>query len=362
MSLGTRIFEQFRIDELLVSDDTIAIYKGTDLNNNNRAVTVKHLLNNNDSQLAAIHLQFFRREMALHKLLQSNPISSEIYDCDAHRGLIVTESITGITLSKWMRENQPPFPIPLVIEWAGNLCDMLTLCHSQERPFILGRLDPDEIVILEDGKTLKILCYQLSRFIDKVTKERLTGRKIQTTKTYTPPCPYVPPPQTRNDLYTLAAFIYYLITGNEPGDHTAHNIEQQLNSPAPPWPKEYDWLFELIKINLSENVYLRHITAAQFKMDLSAGRIIQNIHCEKCGTVNPVRQPYCVQCDHCLMNDILTECNVCTCKMCIGTNYCGLCGQKAKDNRAPIIIQHQCEQYIRLKFRYCGMCGKQLHH
>src|SRR5207244_13594422 len=60
-----------------------------------------------------------------------------------------------------------------------------------------------------------------------------------------------------------------------------------------PIPAEQRWLYELIKINLAEDVNDRYFTCREFKTDLERRRLTREAPCLKCQAVNPVRQPYC---------------------------------------------------------------------
>ena len=66
--------------------------------------------------------------------------------------------------------------------------------------------------------------------------------------------------------------------------------------PQAPLPAEFRWFFELLKINLQEDVNDRYFSAREIKQDLERRRVTKEVSCPQCKTVNPVRQPYCVKC------------------------------------------------------------------
>ena len=49
-----------------------------------------------------------------------------------------------------------PFAIPQVVEWAKSVCDVLTTMHTQAPPIIHRDLKPDNIMLLDDQKSIKI--------------------------------------------------------------------------------------------------------------------------------------------------------------------------------------------------------------
>ncbi len=57
--------------------------------------------------------------------------------------------------------------------------------------------------------------------------------------------------------------MYHLVTGKAPeGFYTAKEIEDQLNDATAPIPAEQRWFFELIKINLAEDINERYSLGA----------------------------------------------------------------------------------------------------
>ena len=62
-------------------------------------------------------------------------------------------------------------------------------------------------------------------------------------------------PEARSDLFALAATFYHLSTGKAPeGFYTAKEIETQLKENSPSIPKEYRWFYDLIRINMAEDI------------------------------------------------------------------------------------------------------------
>ena len=86
------------------------------------------------------------------------------------------------------------------------------------------------------------------------------------TEGYAPPEQIVGKPEPRSDLFALAGTLYHLATGKAPeGFYTAKELETQLADPASPLPADQRWFFELIKINLAEDVNDRYFSAREIK-------------------------------------------------------------------------------------------------
>ncbi len=67
--------------------------------------------------------------------------------------------------------------------------------------------------------------------------------------------------------------MYHLVTGKAPeGFYTANELETQLADPKSPLPAPYRWFYELIRINLAEDVNDRYFSAKEIKADLDSAR------------------------------------------------------------------------------------------
>ena len=88
---------------------------------------------------------------------------------------------------------------------------------------------------------------------------------------------------------------------------------------------EHRWLFELIKINLSEDVKDRYFTAREIKADLEKRQVTREVSCPKCHHTNKVREPYCARCAEPL-TDAAPPCHNCGKPNRMGSRYCIYCG------------------------------------
>ena len=96
------------------------------------------------------------------------------------------------------------------------------------------------------------------------------------TEGYAPPEQIVGKPEPRSDLFALAGTLYHLVTGKAPeGFYTARNWKTQLERPGSPIPAEHRWFFELIKINLAEDVNDRYFSARRSRRDLEQRQVTQ---------------------------------------------------------------------------------------
>lgn len=329
---GTLLHGRYRLDKLLKMGGFGAVYMGVDTRQSNRLVAIKDMIGN-DPQEFAIRLNFFRREAEILRTLESVPIVPRVYDF-IHQGQtahLVMEFIRGKDLLDLLEANgNKPFPVPLVIEWAKNICDVLSTMHNQTPPLIHRDLKPDNIMLLDDQKSIKMIDFGTARDLGRTAKERMAGKTRVYTEGYAPPEQIVGKPEARSDLFALAATLYHLVVGKAPeGFYSAKELEAQLADPASPLPAQHRWFFELLKINLAEDVNDRYFSAREIKADLERQRVSKEFNCPKCQTPNKVRTPYCVKCAEAL-TDSQSLCAMCGKSNRMGSRFCIHCGNRLR--------------------------------
>src|ERR1700736_1843140 len=100
------------------------------------------------------------------------------------------------------------------------------------------------------------------------------------TEGYAPPEQIVGKPEPRSDLFALAGTMYHLATGKAPeGFYTAREIETQLSDPNCAYSAPQRWFYELIRINLAEDVNERYFSAREIKADLDKRQVTREHAC-----------------------------------------------------------------------------------
>jgi serine/threonine protein kinase len=324
---GTMLHGRYRIERLLAMGGFGAVYLAADTKHGNRLVAIKDMICA-DKQEFTIRLNFFRREAEILRSLQDLPIVPRVYDLveEGDRAHLVLEFIRGQDLLKIMETNgNKPFPIDLVVEWGKSVCDVLTHMHNQSPPLVHRDVKPDNVMLLEDQHTIKMIDFGTARDLGRTQKDRQAAKTRVYTEGYAPPEQIVGKPEPRSDLFALAGTLYHLATGKSPeGYYTARDLEEQLgggNGIAP----EHRWFFELVKINLAEDAKDRYFSAREIKADLERRRVTREVPCPKCQHVNKVREPYCSRCAEPL-TDPAPPCANCGKPNRMGSRYCIHCG------------------------------------
>jgi serine/threonine protein kinase len=332
IAAGTIIHNRYRLERTIAVGGFGQVYLATDTKVNNRQVAIKDMISS-DPQEFSIRLNFFRREAEILRSLESVPIVPRVYDFiqQGQSAHLVLEFIKGQDLLKLMEaSNNKPFPVDRVIDWGKSICDVLTHMHSQVPPLIHRDLKPDNIMLLEDQRSIKMIDFGTARDLGRSQKARGSTYTRVYTEGYAPPEQIVGKPEPRSDLFALAATLYHLATGKSPeGYYTAKELETQLADPSSPLPAPYRWFFELIKTNLAEDANDRYFSAREIKADLERQRVTKEIKCPKCQTTNVVRSPYCVKCAEPL-TDAAAVCNHCGKSNRMGSRCCIHCGNRLR--------------------------------
>jgi hypothetical protein len=332
VAAGTLLHNRYRLDKLLAMGGFGAVYKATDTKVGNREVAIKDMITGDPGEFA-IRLNFFQREAQILRSLEPVPIVPRVYDFihEGQTARLVIEFIRGTDLLKLMEANgNKPFPMPLIIEWGKAICDVLAHMHTQSPPLIHRDLKPDNIMLLDDQRSIKMIDFGTARDLGKTVKERAAGKTKVYTEGYAPPEQIVGRPEPRSDLFALAATLFHLATGKAPeGFYTAKELEGQLADPGSPLPGQYRWFYELLKINMAEDVNDRYFSAKEIKGDLERQRVTKEIQCGKCKAANKVRTPYCVKCAAPL-TDVVLLCGSCGKDNRMGSRFCIHCGNRLR--------------------------------
>jgi serine/threonine protein kinase len=331
-SPGTVLHGRYKIDRLLAMGGFGAVYLATDLKHGNRPVAIKDMICA-DPQEFAIRLNFFRREAEILRSLDSVPIVPRVYDLieQGQSAHLVLEFIRGQDLLKLLEvNNNKPFRVEQVIEWGKSICDVLAHMHTQSPPLVHRDLKPDNIMLLEDKHSIKLIDFGTARDLGRTVKEKMAAKTRVYTEGYAPPEQIVGKPEPRSDLFALAGTMYHLATGKAPeGFYTARELEAHLNDPDGSIPTDQRWFFELIKVNLAEDVNDRYFSAREIKADLEHRRVTKEVACPKCQQTNKVREPYCGKCAEPL-TDPTPPCYHCGKINRMGSRCCIHCGNRLR--------------------------------
>lgn len=189
-----------------------------------------HLTPAEQEQAAA---QFHREAAILAHLSHANLPNVYDYFQERERFYLVMDFVEGETLEQRLRRSPQGFPPETVIDWAIQLCDVLTYLHGQNPPVIFRDLKPANIMVTPQGQ-LKLIDFGVARLFDP---SKGTDTLKMGTAGYAPPEQYAGRGQTTpcSDIYSLGATLYELLTGDSPTAHPfVFSAPHKLNPAVPP--------------------------------------------------------------------------------------------------------------------------------
>ena len=130
-----------------------------------------------------------------------------------NREYLVMEYVQGQSLQQTLARYPNGIPQEQVLPWSQQLCDVLVYLHSQKPPIIYRDLKPSNIMVTDQGWVM-LIDFGIARFFNP-NKQRDTV-EIGTAG-------YAPPEQygrgqtdARSDVFSLAATLHYLLSGQDP--------------------------------------------------------------------------------------------------------------------------------------------------
>src|SRR5436305_11539975 len=195
-----------------------AVYKASDTRLDDRLVAIKEM---SKAGLPAAGLEeaeaaFEREARLLGKLLHPNLPRIHDHFTENDRSYLVMDFIDGETLEEYLdKRGHDPLPIERVLDWAEQLCDVLSYLHNHQPPIIFRDLKPANVMISESGHVY-LIDFGIARFFKP-------GKQHDTVALRSPG--YAAPEQygkaqstPRSDIYSLGALLHHLLTGVDPSE------------------------------------------------------------------------------------------------------------------------------------------------
>jgi len=196
-----------------------AVYQAADNHLSDKLVALKEmsdaaLVDPVEKQQA---LDAFRQEARLLSAL-AHPNLPRVTDffSQGNKQYLAMDFVEGHTLGDLLAGRSTPFPEPQVLQWADQMCDVLSYLHSRTPPIVFRDLKPANIMVAPDQKNIKLIDFGIARLFK-------TGARKDTITLGTPG--YAPPEQygksqsdARSDIYALGATLHHLLSLRDPGD------------------------------------------------------------------------------------------------------------------------------------------------
>lgn len=253
---GKILQQRYRIDKQIGQGGMGAVYVATD-ERFGSVVAIKETLCMDDNYRKALE----REARLLNSLKHAALPRVSDHFLEDNGQFIVMEYIPGEDLSFILEQTGKPFPFADVKKWAVQLLDALEFLHTQSMPVIHRDIKPQNLKLTAHGQVI-LLDFGLAKgnptdagvqtaakSIFGYSRNYASLEQIQGTGT-----------DPRSDLYSLAATLYHLSTGQPPEDALTRAMSVLSNQPDPLVPAS----------SISQSVPLGFAGVLQKALDLNA--------------------------------------------------------------------------------------------
>ncbi|HWT01809.1 MAG TPA: protein kinase [Pyrinomonadaceae bacterium] len=271
---GTLLQNRYRVAEQIGKGGMGEVYVATDERFQNRVAVKRTFFDDAEMSRA------FRREARLlnHLRHAALPKVSDHFSEDGGQFLVM-EFIEGSDLAELMKQRKVPFPLTEVLRWADELLDALEYLHAQEPPIIHRDIKPPNIKLTTDGKIV-LLDFGLAKGAPSHTAS-VPASSVHGFSHNFAPLEQMEGSGTspRSDLYSLAATLYFLLTGARPPDAVARAVAAIKEQPDPLRPAHLVQpqvpaaVGQILHRAMAQNPALRHASARELReaLRLAAG-------------------------------------------------------------------------------------------
>lgn len=212
---GVILINRYTIQNVLGVGGMGAVYCARDLHFPNvlKRVAVKEMINLvRDPIIHDTIIRNFEREANILATL-NHPSIPRIYDYFSQddRSYLIIEFIDGQDLEAILADTKDFLPEAQVVNWAIELCDVLSYLHNNKpEPIIFRDIKPSNIMINLHGR-VQLIDFGIAKTFQTGQKGTMIG-----TEGYSPPEQYKGEATPRADLYALGATLHHLLTRRDP--------------------------------------------------------------------------------------------------------------------------------------------------
>lgn len=220
---GQTLDGTYHIQRSLAKGGMGAIYLVEDLKAFGRQRVIKEMLDYFDvtdpQQVASAQRRFEDEARTLAQLHHPGIPDILTYFSTGSHHYIVMEYVEGQSLEAILSQKLPKEEI---LKYGAQVCQILEYLGSLTPPVIHQDIKPANIVIEKTTNSARLVDFGTAKA--RLTpqsggKVGLKKSSIYGTAGYAPPEQYNGQSEVRSDVYALAATLYHLLTGDDPGDH-----------------------------------------------------------------------------------------------------------------------------------------------
>jgi outer membrane protein assembly factor BamB/tRNA A-37 threonylcarbamoyl transferase component Bud32 len=241
------------------------VYKAQDLRFSQvtRLCVVKEMLHTTaDPQVRTMMEGRFEREANILASL-NHPGIVQVYDffSEGDRSYLILEYVDGKNLDAILGETEGFFPEAQVVNWAIQVCEVLSYLHSHEpQPIIFRDIKPANIMLDSYGR-IRLVDFGIARIFQSGHKGTMIG-----TEGYNPPEQYRGFAEPRADVYALGATMHHLLSKQDPRTEVPFSFhERPIHDTNPTVSRE---LAEIVNRALEYDINKRYGSAEEMQRAL----------------------------------------------------------------------------------------------
>ena len=212
---GDMLQNRYRIMGTLGVGGFSSVYQARDMRFSSvtRLCAVKEMINaGGDPQARELAKRSFETEASILATMEHKAVP-EVYDyfSEDDRSYLVMEYIRGKDLEGTMDERNDPVDPDEVVEWALQVCGVLSYLHSHKpKPIVFRDLKPSNIMLDQHGR-IRLIDFGIAKIFQGGAKGTMIG-----TEGYSPPEQYRGEASPAGDVYALGATMHHLLTLRDP--------------------------------------------------------------------------------------------------------------------------------------------------
>ena len=284
---GAVLQGRYEITRVLGQGGMGAVYQARDrhFRGTARLCALKEMISlTRDPERQQIALQNFEREANILASL-NHPSIPKIYDyfSESVRHYLVLEYVDGYDLEEVLNHSGAPLPIGRAVDWAVQICAVLTYLHQHSPPVIFRDMKPSNIMIRQPNQIV-LIDFGIARVFSSDQKGTMIG-----TEGYSPPEQYRGTASPQGDIYALGATLHHLLTLRDPRAHPPFTFnEAPIQDLNPDVPAD---LAAVVHKMLAYEPQERYQSAAETREALRTYAVgMSTIHLSPSPSTNNVRQ------------------------------------------------------------------------
>lgn len=221
---GTLVGGHYIINSLINRGGFGAVYRGIDTSEGGRPCAIKETY---DVTPAARRQALM--EAAVLFTIKSDHLP-QVYDAfeDSGRFYLVMQLIEGQNLLEIMRQRGSPCSEQEVLRWMLPIIDVLNELHSRHPPVMHRDIKPGNIIITP-AQNAVLVDFGLTKLYDPGIDTQSNMRAV--SEGFSPVEQYIGKTSPQSDIYSLAATMYFLLTGYVPLSSIQRSVHDDLIPP-----------------------------------------------------------------------------------------------------------------------------------